>query len=65
MQIGINIACLLNNANLISVPGKEGNKLFVIHAAEYSTLAYLETIDMQYGQDGAGLRGVEVFDPVP
>lgn len=65
MQIGIDIAYVLDDANLIPVPGKEGNELFVIHAAEDGALADLETVDVQYGQDRAGLSRVEVFDRVP
>lgn len=65
MQIRINIVEVFYEARLVSIPGKQCSQLSVIHAAKDGPLADLEPIQMQDGEHGPGLFGIDIFVPVP
>lgn len=44
VEIGINVVQIVYEADLVSVPSKERDKLFLVHAAEDGTLANFEAI---------------------
>lgn len=47
MEIGVDIIQVVSEANLVSIPGKETEKLFLVHATEDGSRTNLETIQMQ------------------
>ena len=56
---------IAHDSNLIAVAGKEGNKLLVIHATVDGTLADLEAVYMNNGQNSSRFPGIDVLGGVP
>lgn len=65
VEIGVDIVEIFNEANLVSIPGKESEKLLFVHASKDSPCTDLETIQMQDWQYRPRFCWIDVLDPMP
>ena len=61
----VDVVQVLNKADLISVTAEESTHFLVVHGTVNGTLGNLEPIDVNNGNDSAGLGGVNVLVSVP